>query len=76
MKCWYNKWRIARRTAGARRRYRLLTHMPFKRLHFLESEGLKINSMGVCYYRSLKLRLGGRAVYVVRVFNVIAREEK
>lgn len=76
MKCWYNKWRAARHTAGARRRYRLLTHIPFKSLHFLTNGEYKVNSIGLCYYRYLKLRLGGRAVYVVRVFNVIAREEK
>lgn len=29
MKGYYNKWRIARHTAGVRRRYRLLTHLPF-----------------------------------------------
>ena len=76
MKCWYNKWRAARHTAGAHRRYRLLTHIPFKRLHFLTNGGYKVNSIGLCYYRYFKLRLGGRAVYVVRVFNVIAREEE
>lgn len=72
----YIKWRAARHTAGARRRYRLLTHIPFKRLHFLTNGGYKVNSIGLCYYRSLKLRLGGRAVYVVRVFNIIARKGK
>ena len=76
MKCWYNKWRAARHTAGAHRRCRLLTHIPFKRLHFLTNGGYKVNSIGLCYYRYFKLRLGGRAVYVVRVFNVIAREEE
>lgn len=76
MKGYYNNWRVARRTAGARRRYRLLTHIPFKRLHFLTNGGYKVNSLGLCYYRYLKLRLGGRAVHVVRVFNVLSQRRK
>lgn len=76
MKYRYNKWCVERHSAGARRRCRLLTHIPFKRLHFLTNKGYKVNSMGLCYCRYLKLRLGGRAVHVVRVFNLIAREEK
>ncbi len=71
MKCWYNKWRIARHTAGVRRRYRLLTHLPFKRLHFLMNEGYKVNSMGLCYCRRFKLRLGSRKICVARVIVVV-----
>lgn len=75
MKGYYNKWRMKRRSAGVRRRYRLLTHLPFKRLHFLMNEGYKVNFMGLCYCRRFKLRLGSRKVCVARVIIVaIGRE--
>ena len=77
MKCWYNKWRMERRSAGTRCHYRLLTHLPFKRLHFLINEGYKVNFMGLCYCRRFKLRLGSRKVSVARVIIVaIGRKSK
>ena len=77
MKGYYNKWRMERRSAGLRCRYRLLTHLPFKRLHFLMNEGYKVNSMGLCYCRRFKLRLGSRKVCVARVIIVaIGRKSK
>lgn len=71
MKCYYNKWRIERRSAGTRCHYRLLTHLPFKRLHFLMNERYKVNFMGLCCYRCFKLRLGSRKVCVARVIIVV-----
>lgn len=77
MKGYYNNWRAARRDAGVYRRYRLLTHLPFKRLHFLMNEVYKVNFMGLCYCRHFKLRLGSRKVCVARVIIVvIGRESK
>nr|DAH63649.1 MAG TPA: hypothetical protein [Caudoviricetes sp.] len=76
MKYRYNKWRVERHSAGARRRCRLLTHIPFKRLHSLTNKGYKVNSMGLCYCRRFKLRLGSRKVCVARYIIVVEKEEK
>ncbi len=76
MKGYYNKWRMERRSAGVRRRYRLLTHLPFKRLHFLINEGYKVNFMGLCYCRRFNLRLGSRKVCMARFTIVVLQGGK
>lgn len=67
------KWRITRYWAGACCRYRKLAHMPLKRLHFVRHEGYWLNSMGLCYQRRLKLRLGSRKVCAVRYIIVVEK---
>lgn len=70
------EWRVSRHCAGAKRRYRTLTHIPFKRLRFFQREGYCINSMGLCYQRQLKLRLGNRKVCAIRYIIVVVKEEE
>lgn len=55
-----NMWRINRHGAGTKRRIRKLAHGPLKRLRFFQQTGQYINSLGLCSYNWLKLRLGGR----------------
>ncbi len=70
------EWRMSRRCAGVARRSYMLGRTPIKRLHYLMDEGYKINSMGLCYYRWLKLSLGGRRVRVANYIIVVVKEEK
>lgn len=70
------EWRMSRRCAGVVRRSYMLGRAPIKRLHFLMNEGYKINSMGLCYRRWAKLRLGGRRVRVANYIIVVVKEEK
>lgn len=65
------EWRKSRHCAGVRRRSYMLGRAPIKRLRFLMNEGYKINSMGLCYRRWLKLRLGGRKVRVALFMIVV-----
>lgn len=75
MKCWYNKWRVERHSAGVKRRSYILGRTRIKRMYFLINEGYRINFMWLCYCRRLKLRLGSRKVIVARVIIVaIGRE--
>ena len=67
----YKKWRMNRRGAGVVRRSYMLGRTPIKRLRFLMNEGYKINSMGLCYRRWVKLRLGGRKVRVALFMIVV-----
>lgn len=67
----YKKWRMSRRCAGVVRRSYILGRTPIKRLRFLMNEGYKINSMGLCYRRWAKLRLGGRKVRVALFMIVV-----
>lgn len=77
MKCYYNKWRMARHGAGVKRRSYILGRTQIKRMHFLLNEGYRTNFMGLCYCRRFKLRLGSRKVCVARVIIVaIGRESK
>lgn len=74
----YGKWRASRHVAGVHRRYRMLTHIPFRRLHLLTSEGYRITFMSfkeLCYRRWLKLRLGGRKVRVALYIIVVEKGE-
>lgn len=68
------EWRMSRRCAGVARRSYILGRAPLKRLRFLMNEGYKINSMGLCYQRRLKLRLSNRKVCVVRFIIVVVKE--
>ena len=70
------EWRMSRRCAGVARRSYMLGRTPIKRLRFLMNEGYKINSMGLCYCRWAKLRLGGRRVRVARYIIVVVKEEE
>lgn len=70
------EWRMSRRCAGVARRSYMLGRTPIKRLHFLMNEGYRVNSMGLCYRRWAKLRLGGRRVRVARYIIVVVKEEK
>lgn len=65
------EWRMSRRCAGVVRRSYMLARTPIKRLRFLMNEGYKINSMGLCYRRWVKLRLGGRKVRVALFMIVV-----
>lgn len=65
------EWRMSRRCAGVARRSYMLGHMPIKRLRFLMNEGYGTYSMGLCYRRRLKLRLGGRKVRVALFMIVV-----
>lgn len=67
----YKKWRMNRRGAGVRRRSYMLGRTPIKRLRFLMNEGYGTYSMGLCYRRRLKLRLGGRKVRVALFMIVV-----
>lgn len=70
------EWRMSRRCAGMARRSYILGRAPLKRLCFLMDEGYKIDSVGLCYRRWLKLRLGGRRVSVANYIIVLVKEEK
>lgn len=70
------EWRMSRRCAGVARRSYMLGRTPIKRLCCLMNEGYKINSMGLCYRRWLKLSLGGRRVRVANYIIVVVKEEK
>lgn len=70
------EWRKSRHCAGVARRSYMLGRAPLKRLCFLMDEGYKIDSMGLCYRRWLKLRLGGRRVCVANCIIVVVKEEK
>lgn len=65
------EWRMSRRCAGVARRSYMLGRTPIKRLRFLMNEGYGIYSMGLCYRRRLKLRLGGRKVRVALFMIVV-----
>lgn len=67
------KWRASRLAAGIRCKYCKFVHMPLKRLRFFRNEGYEINSMGLCYQRCLKLRLGSRKICVAKRIVVIVR---
>lgn len=69
------EWRMSRRCAGVVRRSYILGRTPIKRLRFLMSEGYGTYSMGLCYRRRLKLRLGGRKVRVARYIIVVVKEK-
>lgn len=69
------EWRMSRRCAGVARRSYMLGRTPIKRLCYLMNEGYKINSMGLCYRRWLKLSLGGRRVRVANYIIVVVKEE-
>lgn len=72
----YGKWRANRHVAGLRRRYRMLTHIPFRRLHFLTSEGYRITFMSskkLCYRRCLKIKLSSRKVCVALRIIVVEK---
>lgn len=64
------EWRMSRRCAGVARRSYMLGRTPIKRLRFLMNEGYGTYSMGLCYRRRLKLRLGGRKVRVA-LFTIV-----
>lgn len=70
------EWRMSRRCAGVVRRSYMLARTPIKRLRFLMNEGYKINSMGLCYRRWTKLRLGGRKVRVALFAIVVLRKAR
>lgn len=70
----YKKWRMSRRCAGVVRRSYVLAHTPAKRLRFFQYEGYRRNSMGLCYQRRLRLKLGGRKVCVARYIIVVVKE--
>lgn len=75
----YDKWRANRHIAGVHRRYRMLTHIPFRRLHLLTGEGYRITFMSfkeLCYRRCLKLKLGSRKVCVALRIIVVVKERK
>ena len=59
-----NMWRINRHVAGVKRRILKLTHGPLKRLRFFQHTGQCINSLGMCSFNWLKLRLNNRKIYV------------
>lgn len=65
------EWRMSRRCAGVVRRSYMLARTPIKRLRFLMNEGYGTYSMGLCYRRRLKLRLGGRKVRVALFMIVV-----
>lgn len=65
------EWRMSRRCAGVARRSYMLGRTPIKRLRFLMNEGYGAYSMGLCYRRRLKLRLGGRKVRVALFMIVV-----
>lgn len=65
------EWRMSRRCAGVARRSYMLGRTPIKRLRFLMNEGYGTYSMGLCYRRRLKLRLGGRKVRVALFMIVV-----
>lgn len=69
------EWRRSRRNAGVVRRSYMLGRAPVKRLHFLMNEGYRTCSMGLCYRRRLKLRLGGRKVRVALFTIVVLQGE-
>lgn len=69
------EWRMSRRCAGMARRSYMLGRAPIKRLRFLMNEGYGIYSMGLCYRRRLKLRLGGRKVRVALFMIVVLQGE-
>jgi hypothetical protein len=68
------EWRMSRRCAGVARRSYMLGRTPIKRLRFLMNEGYGTYSMGLCYRRRLKLRLGGRKVRVANYIIVVVKE--
>lgn len=70
----YKKWRMSRRCAGVVRRSYVLARTPAKRLRFFQYEGYCRNSMGLCYQRRLRLKLGGRKVCVARYIIVAVKE--
>ena len=70
------EWRMSRRCAGVVRRSYMLGRAPVKRLHFLMNEGYRIYSTGLCYHRWVKLRLGGRSMYVAHYIIVVVKEEE
>ncbi len=70
------KWRMSRRFAGVVRRSYMLARTPAKRLRFWMDAGYRINSVGLCYLRWLKLRLGSRKVYVANYIIVVEKEEE
>lgn len=65
------EWRMSRRCAGVARRSYMLGRTPIKRLRFLMNEGYGTYSMGLCYRRRLKLRLGGKKVRVALFMIVV-----
>lgn len=72
----YSKWRASRHVAGVHRRYRMLTHIPFRKLHLLTSEGYRITFMSfkeLCYRRCLKVKLGSRKVCVALRIIVVEK---
>ena len=70
----YKKWRMSRRCAGVVRRSYVLARTPAKRLRFFQYEGYCRNSMGLCYQRRLRLKLGGKKVCVARYIIVAVKE--
>ena len=69
------EWRMSRRCAGVARRSYILARTPIKRLRFLMNEGYGTYSMGLCYRRWAKLRLGGRKVRVALFTIVVLQGE-
>lgn len=69
------EWRMSRRCAGVVRRSYVLARTPAKRLRFFQYEGYCRNSMGLCYQRRLRLKLGGRKVCVARYIIVVVKEK-
>lgn len=71
----YGKWRANRHVAGLLRHCRMLTHIPFRRLHVLTSEEYGIAYMRFKesrYRRCLKIQLGSRKVCVaLRIIVVV-----
>lgn len=69
-----SKWRILRHGAGMKRRIHKLVHMPLEaRLNFDKQSEYCINSLGLCYNRWMKLRLGGRKVRVALLEKIYLR---
>lgn len=76
MKCWYNKWRMERHSAGVKRRSYILGRTRIKKMHFLMNETYRTNCMGLCYCRRLKLRLGSRRMCMARFTIVVLQGGK
>lgn len=70
------EWRMSRRCAGLVRRSYMLARTPIKRLCFWMDKGYRINSVGLCYRRWVKLRLGSRKVCIVNYIIVVVKEEE
>jgi hypothetical protein len=67
----YEKWCITRHGAGVKRRVCKAGRMPLRRLTLDMKKGYCVNSMGLCYSRWMKLRLGGRKICVARNLSVL-----